>query len=203
MSRRPDPLSGRLDLLTGSETRTILLQLLEVSQAQAILPMCAEAVHLQQVISCAECNGCHAELRSGLAQKLENVFDTFFTTKPHGTGLGLSIARTIIANYSDRIWAKNKHSGGAVFRFILPLAKAHTALSVSPQATSQRQSPPVLCFDCPKGLHRMTYKGTGIADRHLTVEAGSQFQRQSYQSTHLGAGCRSAELGHRSDGAHF
>jgi signal transduction histidine kinase len=59
--------------------------------------------------------------------KLESIFDTFFTTKPHGTGLGLSIARTIIANYGGRIWAENKHSGGAVFRFILPLARAHTA----------------------------------------------------------------------------
>ena len=62
---------------------------------------------------------------------MENVFDTFFTTKPHGTGLGLSIARTIIANYGGRIWAENKPSGGAVFRFILPLVKTHKALSTS------------------------------------------------------------------------
>ena len=56
-----------------------------------------------------------------------NVFDTFFTTKPHGTGLGLSIARTIIETYGGRIWAENKPGGGAVFRFNLPLAKIQPA----------------------------------------------------------------------------
>jgi signal transduction histidine kinase len=55
--------------------------------------------------------------------KLKHVFDTFFTTKPQGTGLGLSIARTIIETYGGRIWAENKLGGGAVFRFILPLAR--------------------------------------------------------------------------------
>jgi signal transduction histidine kinase len=58
--------------------------------------------------------------------KLKAVFDTFFTTKPQGTGLGLSIARTIVETYGGRIWAENKLGGGAVFRFILPLAKTQT-----------------------------------------------------------------------------
>ena len=59
------------------------------------------------------------------AGKLNEVFDTFFTTKQQGTGLGLSIARTIIESYGGRIWAENRPGGGAVFRFILPLSKAH------------------------------------------------------------------------------
>ena len=59
--------------------------------------------------------------------KLKDVFETFFTTKPQGTGLGLSIARTIVETYGGRIWAENRAGGGAVFRFTLPLAKAQTA----------------------------------------------------------------------------
>ena len=59
--------------------------------------------------------------------KLKDVFETFFTTKPQGTGLGLSIARTIVETYGGRIWAENQAGGGAVFRFTLPLAKAQTA----------------------------------------------------------------------------
>jgi signal transduction histidine kinase len=54
--------------------------------------------------------------------ELNEVFDTFFTTKPHGTGLGLAIARTIIENYGGRIWAENRPQGGALFRFSLPSA---------------------------------------------------------------------------------
>jgi signal transduction histidine kinase len=59
--------------------------------------------------------------------KLNKVFDTFYTTKREGTGLGLSIARTIIETYGGRIWAENRPGGGAVFRFTLPLSKVSNA----------------------------------------------------------------------------
>lgn len=54
--------------------------------------------------------------------KLEGVFDAFYTTKPQGTGLGLSIARSIVEVYGGQIWAENRTEGGAVFHFTLPLA---------------------------------------------------------------------------------
>ena len=57
-------------------------------------------------------------------QKLNEVFESFVTTKQHGTGLGLSIARAIVEMYGGRIWAENRQGGGAAFRFVLPLAKA-------------------------------------------------------------------------------
>jgi signal transduction histidine kinase len=53
--------------------------------------------------------------------KLNEIFDTFYTTKENGTGLGLSIARTIVETYGGRIWAENRDEGGAIFRFTLPL----------------------------------------------------------------------------------
>jgi PAS domain S-box-containing protein len=53
--------------------------------------------------------------------KLEGVFDAFYTTKRQGTGLGLSIARTIVEAYGGKIWAENRAEGGAVFHFSLPL----------------------------------------------------------------------------------
>jgi signal transduction histidine kinase len=56
--------------------------------------------------------------------KLNKVFDAFYTTKRSGTGLGLSIARTIVETYGGTIWAENHAGGGAVFRFTLPLSKA-------------------------------------------------------------------------------
>ena len=60
---------------------------------------------------------------------LHRIFETFYTTKTGGTGLGLSIARTIVENYGGRIWAENRDSGGAVFRFTLPLAQVITPVS--------------------------------------------------------------------------
>ena len=57
------------------------------------------------------------------ADKLNTIFDTFYTTKGHGTGLGLTITRTIVQTFGGRVWAENRPGGGALFRFVLPLSK--------------------------------------------------------------------------------
>jgi signal transduction histidine kinase len=68
-------------------------------------------------------------------QKIDQIFDTFYTTKPHGTGLGLSIARTIVDTYGGRIWAENCADGGAAFHFIIPLSADVT----TSQGTTRRR----------------------------------------------------------------
>jgi signal transduction histidine kinase len=55
-------------------------------------------------------------------QVIDEIFDTFYTTKEHGTGLGLSIARTIVETYGGKIWAENRAEGGAAFHFTIPLS---------------------------------------------------------------------------------
>jgi C4-dicarboxylate-specific signal transduction histidine kinase len=50
----------------------------------------------------------------------EELFTTFFTTKPDGLGIGLSISRTIIEAHGGRLWAVNSDRG-AVFQFRLPV----------------------------------------------------------------------------------
>ena len=63
------------------------------------------------------------------SDKINEVFEPFYTTKGQGTGLGLSIARTIVETYGGKIWAENRSEGGAAFRFTMPLAKvAATAI---------------------------------------------------------------------------
>ncbi len=67
-------------------------------------------------------------------QVIDEIFDTFYTSKPHGTGLGLSIARTIVETYGGTIWAENCAEGGAAFHFTIPLSA-----DVTPQRRTTRQ----------------------------------------------------------------
>ncbi len=53
--------------------------------------------------------------------KLKEIFEPFFTSKPEGMGMGLSIARTIVEAHHGQIWANNLDHGGASFRVRLPL----------------------------------------------------------------------------------
>jgi len=56
--------------------------------------------------------------------QLEDIFDSFFTTKQEGTGLGLSISRSLVTAQGGRIWAENNPGGGATVTFTVPLAHA-------------------------------------------------------------------------------
>ena len=123
---------------------------LNVRHAEGALPVRADQIHLQQVVLNLVVNGMDAmqncspgdgkmsiqtavvgesvievsvtDSGAGIPNdKLNEIFDAFYTTKRQGTGLGLSIARTIIETYGGKISAENGSGGGAVFRFTLPL----------------------------------------------------------------------------------
>jgi len=56
--------------------------------------------------------------------KLRQIFEPFFTSKPKGLGMGLAISLGIIEAHGGRLWAENNAGGGAVFRFTLPASVA-------------------------------------------------------------------------------
>ena len=69
---------------------------------------------------------------------IDEIFETFYTTKQDGTGLGLSIARTIVDMYGGKIWAENCAQGGAAFHFTIPLSTDMPAQPKSIQQCSAR-----------------------------------------------------------------
>jgi C4-dicarboxylate-specific signal transduction histidine kinase len=58
------------------------------------------------------------------AERADQIFNAFFSTKAQGTGMGLSISRSIIESHGGRLWATANAGRGATFNFTLPAAEA-------------------------------------------------------------------------------
>jgi signal transduction histidine kinase len=144
--------------IIGPEARSRRVAL-TAHQESGALPVRADPVHLQQVVLNLAINAMDAmqngppdgrALNIGTARtgpsevtvtvsdtgtgipedRLEGIFEPFYTTKAQGTGLGLSIAHTIVKTYGGRIWAENRPGGGALFRFSLPLVQPPPSVAV-------------------------------------------------------------------------
>ncbi|HEY6828311.1 MAG TPA: ATP-binding protein, partial [Gemmatimonadaceae bacterium] len=57
--------------------------------------------------------------------RVDRVFQPFYTTKKTGTGMGLAICRSIVAAHGGRLWVDANRPRGAVFQFTLPAASEH------------------------------------------------------------------------------
>jgi C4-dicarboxylate-specific signal transduction histidine kinase len=54
------------------------------------------------------------------AERREQIFGAFYTTKSTGLGVGLAICRSVVDAHHGRIWAQASAAGGARMRFRLP-----------------------------------------------------------------------------------
>jgi two-component system, LuxR family, sensor kinase FixL len=63
-----------------------------------------------------------SDFGTGLSSdKLDKIFQPFYTSKRDGLGMGLSICRSIIAAHGGKLWAENNEGRGATFYFTLPV----------------------------------------------------------------------------------
>jgi PAS domain S-box-containing protein len=72
-------------------------------------------------------------------ERLERVFEPFYTTKSSGMGMGLSICRSIIDAHGGRLWADAIEPSGTVFQFTVPTVER--ALMDSDPERQQSEEP--------------------------------------------------------------
>jgi signal transduction histidine kinase len=65
------------------------------------------------------------------AEKADEIFNAFFTTKPQGSGMGLAICRSIVESHSGLLWASPNTGGGTIFQFTLPAEVTRSSPSVA------------------------------------------------------------------------
>jgi signal transduction histidine kinase len=53
------------------------------------------------------------------AERADEIFNAFFTTKPQGSGMGLAISRSIVESHGGRLWATSHEGRGVTFHFTL------------------------------------------------------------------------------------
>ena len=63
-------------------------------------------------------NGCGIE-----REKLDKIFDPFFSTKDSGTGLGLYIVSTEVENNNGKISVESERGKGTSFDIVLPIVR--------------------------------------------------------------------------------
>ncbi|MCE5322610.1 GAF domain-containing protein [bacterium] len=71
--------------------------------------------------------------------KVERIFQPFFTTKTKGTGLGLSVVHKIIENHGGRIEVTSKPNMGTTFKIVLPRSKTYSAIAADYDQTMERR----------------------------------------------------------------
>jgi signal transduction histidine kinase len=98
-----------------------------VNNRERLLKVASERQTLSDVLITVEDSGPGME-----REKIQRIFEPFYTTKPDGMGMGLSICRSIVESHGGRLFATPGRSGLAM-QVSLPATANGDAVMVDPE----------------------------------------------------------------------
>ena len=121
--------------ITGSVGSTVLLDAGRIKQVfmnlilnaiQASPPTSVVTVRLRRIVQDTGDSVCRIEVQdNGMgipADRRDDVFTPFFTTKSSGTGLGLAVAHQIVTEHGGEIEFTSEQNVGTTFVVAMPIA---------------------------------------------------------------------------------
>jgi PAS domain S-box-containing protein len=146
---------GEMALLLRSEANEHAVSI-RTDLAAGLPKITADRVQLQQVLMNLMLNGIEAMRETGgvltvktgpgesgqvltsvsdtgvglPAERADEIFNAFFTTKPQGSGMGLAISRSIVESHGGRLWATSHNGRGATFHFTVPAAVVEVSAAI-------------------------------------------------------------------------
>jgi two-component system, LuxR family, sensor kinase FixL len=103
-----------LEAMAASETRDLVVRSRAAGGQNVVVSVCDSGSGLE-------------------AQKVDRLFDAFYTTKPNGMGMGLAICRSIMEAHGGRLTARANEPRGAIFEAEFPIEQID-AVPLSPTA---------------------------------------------------------------------
>jgi len=128
-------LGEELDLISVDpvQIEQVILNLLR--NAIEAMAACADGDHRLFVQTVSVRDQVEVRVRDtgvGVAPDTANqIFDTFFTTKPLGLGMGLSVSRSIVEAHEGRLWGSVNSDRGMTFTMALPISAERVARAAS------------------------------------------------------------------------
>jgi len=130
----------------------------------------------EYVVFEVEDNGC------GIGkERVERIFDPFYTTKQGGRGLGLAVIQGIVRAHGGAIEVQSSESSGTTFRILLPTTTDHLApaeITTEPKQAQRFQESLILLVDDQRDvaytlgglLEEEGYQVVTVHDGHTAIQ---------------------------------
>ncbi len=106
------------------------------------------------------------------ADRLDRIFDPFYSTKLRGSGLGLAVTQSIVARHGGQVEVRSEPGQGTTFDVYLPALPDRAVVHPEPPAPAPAMRLRVLVMDDEEVIRRVTQRALAPAGCDVEV-AGS------------------------------